>query len=757
MGGLGVGGEPGVGGGLSLGELVFGGRVGLGGQDFSLGERGSVGDDFGGRVWCVLDVGDCGLVGRLASLGARTHGSLASARLGGGRVLAGRLFSQNSAPVVVRPRSVPRAFRTYLVGNRRKISKTMAKQKTAFFVKALLALTACVMALLTVRVIDLQGFRGEFFRIISDQNRRFRVSLPAERGVFLDRYGEPLVWNVRQYFRLENPRALYSPTQPLSASEALQAQVEDPLSVGYSLRREYRWPFSLAHTLGYVSVVSPEDLARDATMGLNDVVGRQGLEQQYDSVLRGQAGYQEFEVNALGEKQAIQTTQAPVPGRSLSTTLDPYLSTVAWRAMGEKMGAVVILNAETGEALSLVSTPGYDGNMFSAGSGEENDQRVALLQQSFTDERKVFFNRVASGTYAPGSIFKLVTAVAGLEKGAFDTSTTVTDEGVLTVGEQQFANWYYTQYGRAEGEISLVRAIARSNDIFFYRAAEWTGIDFLAEKAREFGFGEQTGLEIPGERTGIVPDPAWKERVIGERWFLGNTYHVGIGQGDVLVTPLQLARMVAVFGNGGRVCPVSVLGEKDSKGNQCSDLGIHGETLAAVQEGMIGACSPGGTAFPFFDWNGARMAQLPGGLSSGLSPAEQIRQGVVACKTGTAEFGGEDERGYRKTHAWFGMTVGGLRAMIGAGEGAGAGEGEGASTAESDGAEATGSAMVRSESSRDLALLREQWLEELQKNNFPDEIVILVLVESDESQPYMEGSRDAAPVARSIFDWILGE
>ena len=624
----------------------------------------------------------------------------------------------------------------------------MAKT-TKKFTSIIKASAAAIMMLLTVRVIDLQGFRGELFRIISKENRQFRVDIPAERGVFIDRYGEPLVMNTRSYFRYTNPLASYSDVEPITQEEALALRLTEPFSVGYYLHRSYTNPQSMGHVLGYTSVVTAEDLAADSTLDLTDVVGRLGLESRYDDLLRGNDGYQEFEVNALGEKQLAQTSQAPTPGQPLNTTLDPYLSTVAWRAMGERAGAVVILDGETGEVLSLMSTPSFNSNLFTPQPAEtaQNQLRLAELQQALADERQLFFNRAISGAYAPGSVFKLVTAVAGLESDAFDLETTVDDQGVLEVGEQSFANWYYSQYGRTEGLISLVRAIVRSNDSFFYRAAEWTGIEALAEAAREFGFGEQTGIRLPGEQPGLVPDPAWKEQTFGERWFLGNTYHFGIGQGDLLVTPLQLARMVAVFGNDGQLCrPQVVAGENRAQTTaECSGLGISDETLSAVQEGMIGACSSGGTAFPFFDWNDQRLASLPEGISS----AEQIRRGVAACKTGTAEFGSADAQGFRQTNAWFGVVVGGLDELL--------------ATESSPSAQVTveeQSLVAETETSEDSAnlnQLRVRWLEKVSQAGFPKTIVMMVLVESDENQLFAEGSSEAAPVARAIFDWMMGE
>jgi penicillin-binding protein 2 len=621
----------------------------------------------------------------------------------------------------------------------------MAHQNFTPIIRIVTTLTAGVFVLLAARVLDLQGLQGEFFWHISENNRQFRADIPAERGVFLDRYGDPLVLNTRSYFRYTNPLELYPQTELLAQSEALLAQVTDPLAVGYALQRLYLRPFSLAHVLGYISGVTAEDLAHFTHFKLTDSVGRSGLEQAYDPRLRGSDGYQDFEINALGQKQAVQAKSAPRQGQLVSTTLDPYLSTAAWRAMGNKTGAVVILDAETGDVLSLVSTPSFNSNLFAPGDETGNAQRVQLLQEALTDERQLFFNRAVSGTYPPGSVFKLVTAVAALENQAVDVNTTVDDQGVIEVGGSQYANWYYTQYGRTEGLISLVRALSRSNDIYFYKAAEWTGPDALAQKAREFGFGEPTGIEIPGERGGLVPDPEWKERTIGERWFLGNTYHFGIGQGDVLVTPLQLAHMVAAFGNNGQICKPTLLtdAEVGQTDRQCASLGMSDATLEAIQEGMIGACSAGGTAFPFFDWNTQRLSELPESLPVG----ESIRRGMAACKTGTAEFGGTDERGYRKTHAWFGMVIGGIPELLKA-------ETEAVSVNEA--ATATAASAVVTEENTTPFQERQKWLQRIQAADFPRTLAVVVLVESDEQQPYAEGSREAAPVAREIVNWMMG-
>ncbi|MCC6711520.1 MAG: hypothetical protein IT416_04200, partial [Candidatus Pacebacteria bacterium] len=573
-------------------------------------------------------------------------------------------------------------------------------------------------------------------------NRLFRTEIPAERGVFLDRYGDLLVVNQRAYHQISEPTALYPHTQPITRDQALELTITQPFSVNYSLQRQYLRPFSMAHVLGYVTGVTAEDLQQDNQYKLTDSVGRAGLESYFNDLVKGRKGFREYEINALGKKLTEAKFEPPVQGRNLQTSLDPYLSTVAWRAMGDKTGSVVILDPETGKVLALVSTPAFDSNLFSPSNiATEQETKLSELRFALADEKRLFFNRSVQGTYPPGSIFKLVTALAGLESGAFDTTTEVDDQGILEVGEYRYANWYYTQFGRTEGLISLVRAIARSNDTYFYKAAELLGVDNLVKQAELMGFGQSTGIELAGERAGLVPNPSWKEKTLGEKWFLGNTFHLGIGQGDLLVTPLQQAQMLQVFANHGHLCKPSLLA--DSQAVNCSSIGVSEAHLLAVEQGMIEACSTGGTAYPFFSWNQQQTSRLEQNL-----PANKlIDSGVVACKTGTAEFGGEDERGYRKTHAWFGMTVGGLDQLL-------------APELQVLGVNTESKSVavdVTAEADRDLQLERQTWLKKVQAHGFPDSLVIVVLVESDEEQPYREGSRDAAPVAQTIWQWLLGE
>lgn len=589
------------------------------------------------------------------------------------------------------------------------------------------------------RLIDIQLYRGGDFVKLADANRLFKVRLPAERGVFLDRYGDPLVRNTPRYYEIDSPLALFSEHTPLDQPAALQKMATQSGTIGYDLEREYLYPMATSHVLGYTGAVSAADLKRDNRLNIEDTVGKLGMERLFDEVVRGIAGVEHYEVNALGQKQRKVGERPGVPGLNIETTIDPYLSEAAFQLMGNQRGAVVIMDAATGEVLSLVSSPTFDPTVLSTKYLDEQLERERRQQISdfFTHPQKLFFNRAVSGTYPPGSIFKLITALAGLEKDAIDAGTLVDDQGVLEIGEYTYANWYYTQYGRNEGNISLVRALARSNDIYFYKAAEWTGPTALAEMARLFGLGSKTGIEMNGEAAGLVPDPAWKERELGEKWFTGNTFHFGIGQDNLLVTPLQIAQLVQTVAKRGTLCRPSLVRHNPLLMDQraetsCSELGIDEADMQLVMEGMLDACSSGGTAYPFFAHNEQyRQRELPA--------LDEIHRGAVACKTGTSEFGVTDAKGYKKTHGWFAAIVGvNLQDFQ-----------QQTDTNE----EASESGELATSESLDL---HEMWRQRALKTGFPTELVMVALVESDEAQPYKEGSSDAAPVIKGIVDWLRG-
>jgi penicillin-binding protein 2 len=219
-------------------------------------------------------------------------------------------------------------------------------------------------------------------------------------------------------------------------------------------------------------------------------------------------------------------------------------------------------------------------------------------------------------------VFKPVMATAGLESGVISLASTYNDIGVIKVGDYSYANWQYTKSGTTNGLINIVTAIQKSNDIFFYRLGEDLGVNRIKQWSNKYGYGELTGVELPGEVPGLIPDDDWKQENKGERWFLGDTYHISIGQGLLSATPLQVNQMTNIVANWGVKCRPTIL--KDGKAD-CQSLGIKHENLAIIRQGMKAACKTGGTAWPLFNF-----------------------KTEIACKTGTAEVGD----GSKDTHAW---------------------------------------------------------------------------------------------------------
>ncbi|KKU15290.1 MAG: Penicillin-binding protein 2 [Microgenomates group bacterium GW2011_GWC2_45_8] len=366
-----------------------------------------------------------------------------------------------------------------------------------------------------------------------------------------------------------------------------------------------------APIVGYMSEVGEGEVGcRDGLCYQSGMmIGRAGLEQIFESSLRGRDGGRLVETDARGiEVRELGSNQAEA-GTDLKLSLDRRLQEIMYSALGGRKGSAVAMDIQ-GRVLGLVSSPSYDPNKV---TDYLNDK-----------ENLYFFNRAISGTYAPGSVFKLVTGLSGLAEGKIDKTTQYEDTGEIRVGDYRYGNWYFDQYGAKEGKIDLVRAYARSNDIYFYKVGEEVGVDSLVKWVRRFGLGEKTGIELPGEAAGLVPDRLWKERRTGEKWFLGNTYHLSIGQGDLLVTPLQVARMT-LAAVSGRKCSVTLLADKAVA---CNDLGLKTEDIDLVREGMRQACASGGTAFPFFQFDP-----------------------YVLCKTGTAQHSGQKTE-TDLPHAW---------------------------------------------------------------------------------------------------------
>lgn len=456
----------------------------------------------------------------------------------------------------------------------------------------------CLVSILVARLIYLQIFEGGQHNLLAASNHLEKIRQVAPRGIIYDRNGEALVKNVIK----ENGDST----------------------------REYVFGSVDSAFIGYIAEVREDEVGCDEGI-CNEPgmwTGRAGVEKVFENTLRGRDGGRLVELNASGQEVRELGTNVPEPGEDLNLSIDSRLQMIMARALGSRPGSAVAIDMQ-GKVLGLVSNPGYDPNLFTV--HPDAPALKKLLTDSLTQN---FLDRPISGNYPPGSVYKPVTAYAGLETGAINKDTLIDDTGEIKIDQYRYGNWYFDQYGRKEGEINVERALARSNDIFFYKVGEAVGVDKLVEYSRRFGYGSKTGIELPGESAGLVPDRLWKERATGEKWFLGNTYHMAIGQGDLQVTPVQVARMTAAAVSG-RLCSLSLI--KDAK-VACEDLGLKEEDIATVREGLKGVCASGGTAFPFFDF----------------SP-------WVMCKTGTAQHGAQiidsetSTSNEIKPHAW--MTV----------------------------------------------------------------------------------------------------
>lgn len=474
-------------------------------------------------------------------------------------------------------------------------------------------LIGCLVALL-VRSLELQIIRGADFSLVARQNATFSRMIPSPRGVFFDRKGRPVVRNAPVYkvATEETKHQSYPEFTEVSREEGLLALQQSSQAIVVDQKRIMRFGEALSHVVGYVGEVSREELGKKPDWIAGYSIGRAGLERIYQDLLAGVAGREMYETIASGKLLDQISVQQPISGKDVSLFVDAELSVEALRLLNGNKGAVVILNPQNGEVLSMVSSPSY---------------AIASISAALQDERAPLLNRAIHAAYPPGSIFKMLTGIAAIETHALSLTDTIEDTGTLRVGDFEFRNWFFRQYGRTDGELDLIGAIRRSNDIYFYKAAELAGISAVADTATRYGLGQQTGIILAGERAGLVPTPTWKQQTLGERWYLGNTYHVGIGQGDLLLTPLQAAVMTGALATGTKCVPRLSQLERE----QCVPVQTQQNALDAVKEGMKQVCEPGGTAYPFFD---------------GVV-------GPVAGKTGTAEFGPADEQGRRSQHAWF--------------------------------------------------------------------------------------------------------
>ncbi len=451
---------------------------------------------------------------------------------------------------------------------------------------------------LFIRIFELTIVKGNYYYELAKKNKVREVVIEAERGTIYDRKGVPL------------------------AKNSAPIHEEDGRVVS---KRTYYFPLSFSHLIGYRLQASKEDINNDKCfpkLKLGDKLGKAGIEKLFDCTLRGKDGKKLIETNSKGKEKRVLSIIKPTSGKDIYLSADSLLQQKAYELIKDKKAALIALSPRTGEILSLVSSPAFSSQMF-----EDKDKETILSYQK--DKDKPLFNRATQGVYPAGSTFKLVVAAAGLEEKVVDEKTLFQDTGTLRAGPLTFGNWYYLEYGKKEGAINIVTAIKRSNDIFFYKLGALLTPQKIDKYAYLFGFGQRTNLGLP-EESGQVPSPFWKEETMKSRWFLGDTYNLSIGQGYLLVTPLQIARMTSAIASG-RLCQPHLL--KNQRSN-CKTLPLSSKTLTLIRTGMKEACEQGGTGWPFFHFK--------------VKDGSKSKRLYVSCKTGTAQ-----SHSNSLPHAWF--------------------------------------------------------------------------------------------------------
>lgn len=532
-----------------------------------------------------------------------------------------------------------------------------------------------------LRIFYLQTIKGDYYRDLAEGNRIRMVRIQPTRGIIFDSGGEQLVRNIANFSLYLIPADLpdqasqqrviseeiakivnkdsqeifniikannvlsYLPmvlVDYLDYDQAVAIKIKSATWSGIEVvegsRRQYLHGQAFSHILGYVGKISSEEYKqnKDGDYQLVDWIGKSGLEKFYEDILRGKVGKKSIEVNALGKESKILAQAEAVAGNNIYLYIDYALQTKLAAAMGRIMekkklnkGAAVIINPQNGGVLALVSMPQFDNNIFN--TTLSIDEFTVL----FEDINQPMFNRAMAGQYPSGSIIKPLLAAAALQEGVISERTTVNSVGGIYYDVWFFPDWK----AGGHGQTNVVKAIAESVNTFFYligieeyNGNEGLGLERMLLYMKKFNLGSRLGIDLNGEASGLLPDRHWKLKIKGEPWYPGDTMHLAIGQGDILVTPLQMANYIVAIANGGTLYRPQILKEKElvdgtriiSSPQIISEQIVDKENIDIVKRGMRAAVTSGS----------ARL------LNTGRYKA--------AAKTGTAQVGGD-----KRAHSWF--------------------------------------------------------------------------------------------------------
>jgi penicillin-binding protein 2 len=540
---------------------------------------------------------------------------------------------------------------------------------------------AVVFTLLVFRLIYLQIVKGEEYRGYSENNRIRIKSVKAPRGLIYDRNGVLIVDN-RPSFNLkivlEDARPLektinklselinvpyqelwdkisqfekksyYKPfvlKQNLSRNQLAVVEAHNfdlpGIIIAVEPRRNYIYKKSCAHLLGYIGEINKKELDSKKYTGVasGDSIGRYGLEKSFEELLRGSRGGKQVEVDANGRVIRVLREVDPVPGKNLYLTVDFELQHMAESMLKEKAGAIIAMDPANGEVLAMASAPSFDQNDFIGGVS------TAKWHELISDSKKPMINKAFQGEYPPGSIYKIVSAIAALEEKSIDLNTKSICPGYYKYGNRTYKCWRKGGHG----EVGILESIEQSCDVFFYHVGEKVGVDTLAKYARGCGLARKTGIVLGNELKGLIPTSQWKLKRFGEPWQGGENLSIAIGQGYDLVTPLQMAVLIAAVGNGGVLYQPQILKYvKNSNGNIfkkkvpviIGSLPASEETLRIVKKGLFNVVQgKKGTA---------KIVRLKGIEIAGKTGTAQ----VFSIKQG--EDIDEDKLQYNlRDHAWF--------------------------------------------------------------------------------------------------------
>jgi penicillin-binding protein 2 len=496
---------------------------------------------------------------------------------------------------------------------------------------------------LFVRFFYVQVIQHDYYHTLAEQNRIFVVPVVPNRGLILDRNGVVLAHNFAAYTleitttQVHDLPALINELSTLVeitpkdrkrfqklleeghdfASIPIRTRLNDQEVARFAVNR-YRFPGVeinarlfrhypnvevASHVVGYIGRISDGDVDQlrkegtAANYSASDYIGKVGLEQRYEKQLRGVTGYEHVETDANGRSVRTLRSILPVSGNNLLLALDARLQQVAEQVFGDRRGSLVAIEPKTGGVLALVSKPGFDPNLFVEGIDPQNWDALNNSPDHPLN------NRALQGVYPPGSTFKPFMALAGLETGKRKPGFTISDPGyfVLGGGGHVYRDWK----AGGHGMVDLHKAVVQSCDTYFYGLAQDLGIDAIHQFIGQFGFGQKTGIDIEGEISGLLPSQDWKQRRFQQKWFVGDTISIGIGQGYNLTTPLQLAQATAILANDGRVFrPHVVKHIQDSQTDALTTIEpqpiaqvpLKEDNVRRVRDAMVDVTRPGGTA-----------------------------------------------------------------------------------------------------------------------------------------------------------------